>query len=123
MGIGSRVTGSWSGQYTYGDGYDGIGRNAVPFDMSLTESWFRRITGYLRILRRARREQPPAEEGQVRGGGRTNGSGKRQQRWRRTRRNAPPPGARPLPGPAETAGNVARGSPLVRCPLDRPLLG
>jgi hypothetical protein len=42
-----KTTGTWLGEYTYGEIYDFAGQS-VPFTMSLTESWLRRITGYVR---------------------------------------------------------------------------
>lgn len=42
-----KTTGTWLGEYTYGEIYDFAGKS-VPFTMSLTESWLRRITGYVR---------------------------------------------------------------------------
>ncbi|MBL8726830.1 MAG: hypothetical protein JNM25_00260 [Planctomycetes bacterium] len=42
-----KVSGTWHGEYTYGEIYDFAGKS-VPFTMSLTESWLRRIAGYVR---------------------------------------------------------------------------
>lgn len=42
-----KTTGTWLGEYTYGETYDFAGKS-VPFTMSLTESWLRRIVGYVR---------------------------------------------------------------------------
>ena len=45
-----KLTGTWVGEYTFGDGYDDAGAagQSVPFTMSLTESWLRRVIGYVR---------------------------------------------------------------------------
>jgi len=43
-----KVTGTWLGQYTYGPGYGSIAGMSVPFTMSLTESWLRKVSGYVR---------------------------------------------------------------------------
>lgn len=45
-----KLTGTWIGQYTYGDCYqeEGIAGKSVPFTMSLTETWLGRIKGYVR---------------------------------------------------------------------------
>ncbi|MCA8951920.1 MAG: hypothetical protein KDE27_20590 [Planctomycetes bacterium] len=44
------LTGTWIGEYTYGEGYaaDGMAGMSVPFTMSLTESAPDRIVGYVR---------------------------------------------------------------------------
>lgn len=43
-----KVTGTWNGEYTYGEAYQGIVGKSVPFTMSLTESWMSRVVGYVR---------------------------------------------------------------------------
>lgn len=43
-----KITGTWHGEYTYGPGYEQIAGKSVPFVLSLTESWMRRIAGYVR---------------------------------------------------------------------------
>ncbi len=49
-----RLTGTWHGEYVYGDGYGDLAGARVPFALSLTESGaaalvgFGRITGYVR---------------------------------------------------------------------------
>jgi hypothetical protein len=43
-----KATGTWRGEYTYGDLYEHIAGSSVPFTMSLTESWPGRIAGYVR---------------------------------------------------------------------------
>ena len=44
-----RITGTWQGQYTYGDGYATITGISVPFRLSLHESWwFGRVRGHVR---------------------------------------------------------------------------
>lgn len=43
-----KVSGTWLGEYTYGDGYEDIAGKSVPFTMSLTESWLGRVLGYVR---------------------------------------------------------------------------
>jgi hypothetical protein len=42
------VTGTWLGEYTYGEAYQGTAGKSVPFTMSLTESWMGRVVGYVR---------------------------------------------------------------------------
>ena len=44
-----RLTGTWIGEYVYGAGYEesGVAQKSVPFTLSLTESWLRRIAGYV----------------------------------------------------------------------------
>jgi hypothetical protein len=59
-----KLTGSWSGEYTYGSDYgDGSGVS-VPFKVSVSESWFGRFAGYVRD--EASRGGMP-ERGRVRG--------------------------------------------------------
>ncbi|MCA8974224.1 MAG: hypothetical protein KDC98_05850 [Planctomycetes bacterium] len=43
-----KLTGTWVGQYTYGQSYDQLAATSVPFTMSLTESWRLRVVGYVR---------------------------------------------------------------------------
>ncbi len=43
-----KATGTWYGEYTYGEIYEALAGKSVPFTMSLTESWLRRIVGYVR---------------------------------------------------------------------------
>lgn len=43
-----RLTGTWHGTYVYGPLYGPLASRAVPFTMSLTETWPRRIAGYVR---------------------------------------------------------------------------
>ncbi len=45
-----RLTGTWVGEYVYGADYetDEMVNKAVPFTMSLTESWLRNVAGYVR---------------------------------------------------------------------------
>lgn len=63
-----KITGTWIGEYVYGDedGYAeaGVAGRSVPFTMSLTESWLARFAGYVRDD--AERGGQP-ERGRVRG--------------------------------------------------------
>jgi hypothetical protein len=43
-----RLTGTWHGEYTYGDFYADLAGQRVPFVLSLTESWRYRLSGYVR---------------------------------------------------------------------------
>lgn len=43
-----KVTGTWLGEYTYGPDYESLAGKSVPFTLSLTESWLRKIQGYVR---------------------------------------------------------------------------
>lgn len=42
------LTGTWLGEYVYGPDYGAIAGKAVPFTMSLTDSWLRGVAGYVR---------------------------------------------------------------------------
>ncbi len=42
------ITGTWLGEYTYGELYGNIAGKSVPFTLSLTDSWLGRVTGYVR---------------------------------------------------------------------------
>lgn len=44
-----RITGTWQGQYTYGEDYGNITGMSVPFRLSLHQSWwFGRVRGHVR---------------------------------------------------------------------------
>lgn len=43
-----KVTGTWHGSYVYGPAYGPLAGKAVPFTMSLTETWLRGVAGYVR---------------------------------------------------------------------------
>lgn len=43
-----KATGTWLGEYTYGPDYGALAGKSVPFTVSLTESWLRKVIGYVR---------------------------------------------------------------------------
>jgi hypothetical protein len=42
------ITGTWTGSYTYGPGYEEAANTSVPFRLSIDETWLGRIAGYVR---------------------------------------------------------------------------